>query len=64
MEQLIKSARELLDAINANLKPIKGTNGITELREVPTGAYVRLQFISEEMENLLNVIEGCEAQRK
>lgn len=52
LKSLIKSAQALLDAINANNQPIKGTRGITVKGEKPTGGYVRQQYISEEMEIL------------
>ena len=57
---LIWDAKKLLEAINLNLQPIKKTTGVVGKGEDLTGALVREQFISEEMEMLQDSINDLE----
>ncbi len=51
---VIESSFNLLKAIKDNCEPIEGTTGITQGDEVPTGSYIRQQYIAGEMEDLEN----------
>ncbi len=60
MDNLIESAKALLEAIKLNNTPIAGTTGITQGDEVATGGYIRQQYIADEMEDLEIAIEEAE----